>query len=276
MPRSAPNSPAGAGSLRDQAGGDERRPSLGNCWRSAASRCSNRTVMDLNGVSPALNRHSGPRVRGGHRDPHLLAYRLARVKADPGQIEQVIMNLVVNARDAMPNGGKLTIETANADSPSGISAGTVAPRPHRDAGRQRYRHGMDDAHQAPAFSSRSSQPRGRAKGTGLGLSTVYRHREAERRQHLGLQRAGQKAPLQSLPSPRRSKEPANTPRLASLKAPASEQPGIRDRALGRGRSSRTALVSGCLDRRDITCWRRRAPTKPCELPASTPDRFICS
>ena len=45
----------------------------------------------------------------------ILDKNLGRVKTDPGQIEQVIMNLAVNAKDAMPKGGKLTIETANVD-----------------------------------------------------------------------------------------------------------------------------------------------------------------
>ena len=57
-----------------------------------------------------------PRLVGEHIElVYVLARDLACVKADPGHIEQVIMNLAVNARDAMPQGGKLTIETANVE-----------------------------------------------------------------------------------------------------------------------------------------------------------------
>jgi PAS domain S-box-containing protein len=99
---------------------------------------------------------------------------LGLVNADPGQIQQIIMNLVVNARDAMPQGGKLTIETGNVDIKADHFEGNpvVAAGPYVTLSISDNGMGMDAATQArifePFFTTKSL-----GKGTGLGLSTVY-------------------------------------------------------------------------------------------------------
>ncbi len=119
------------------------------------------------------------RNRNAARKLHLLfhtalAPNLGSVKADPGQVDQVLMNLAVNARDAMPRGGKLTLETANADLGDEYAAGHYPVLPGRyvmmavsDTGEgidERIRGHIFD----PFFTTKE-----KGKGTGLGLSTVY-------------------------------------------------------------------------------------------------------
>lgn len=115
------------------------------------------------------------RLIGEHVDVEtLLAPDLRRVLADPGQVEQVIVNLCVNARDAMPQGGMLTIETSNATLAAGDSRMPPDCQPG-DYARLRVRDtgvGMDEETLARTFEPFFTT-KGIGEGTGLGLATVY-------------------------------------------------------------------------------------------------------
>jgi signal transduction histidine kinase len=131
-------------------------------------------IIDLNAVVRRMERLLG-RVIGEDIDLSTdLAPGLFPVKADPAQIDQVIMNLVVNARDAMPKGGRVTIATTNvvADQEycrthAGISPGPYTALSITDSG-----HGMNEETRRhifePFFTTKEV-----GKGSGLGLSIVY-------------------------------------------------------------------------------------------------------
>lgn len=131
-------------------------------------------VLDLNEVVGEMGKML-PRLIGEHIEYVFVPQaKLSPVKADPGQIEQVVMNLVVNARDAMPDGGKITVRTqmasldeAEARKRAPMTSGQYVLLSVSDTG-----HGMDPETKAhifePFFTTKEI-----GKGTGLGLATVY-------------------------------------------------------------------------------------------------------
>jgi PAS domain S-box-containing protein len=134
-------------------------------------------TLDLNAIVSDLEKMLSRPLGEGIELTTTLAPGLGRVEADPGQIEQVLMNLVLNARDAMPEGGRIAIETRNVELaagpvsgppfPSGSPTGGFAMIAVSDTGE-----GMDAATQARVFEPyfTTKEP---GKGTGLGLSTVH-------------------------------------------------------------------------------------------------------
>jgi signal transduction histidine kinase len=131
-------------------------------------------VLDLNVLVHEMDKLLQRLVREDVEYEFLAGSDLRNVKADPGQIEQVLMNLTVNACDAMPEGGKLIIATRNVEVDSGyaqtrpgLAVGSYVLLSATDTGQ-----GMDAKTQArifePFFTTKEV-----GKGTGLGLSTVY-------------------------------------------------------------------------------------------------------
>jgi len=130
--------------------------------------------LDLNGIVLGLEKLLRRLIGEDIEMKTMVSAGLGTIKADPAQVEQVLMNLVVNARDAMPNGGKIIVETSNVDLDKTYASEHVTVKPGSyvmlavsDTGT-----GMSSETAAHIFEPFFTT-KGGSKGTGLGLATVY-------------------------------------------------------------------------------------------------------
>ncbi len=192
-------------------------------------------VLDLNAVIAGMEKMLRRLIGEDIELTTALDSDLWRTLADPGQIEQVIVNLAVNARDAMPRGGRLTLETANVtlDEKFASAYVTVQPGPYVMLAVSRHRRGHG---REPAGAALRALLHDQGAGQGDRARALHRvrNRQAERGLDLGLQRAGPRHDVQDLPAAlRRAPRRARTAPARRRAAPRiGDDPPRRGRAGG--------------------------------------------
>jgi PAS domain S-box-containing protein len=131
-------------------------------------------ILDLNTLLKDLDKMLHRVIGEDIGLTYLLSDDIGKVRVDPGQMEQVILNLAVNAKDAMPSGGKLTIETSNAELDEAYAHAHIGSKPGRYVMMSVSDTGLG---MSPEVKERAFEPffttKEKGKGTGLGLSTCY-------------------------------------------------------------------------------------------------------